>query len=274
MSYQVLALDLDGTTLRDDHTLNPWVIECVQQLAKKYHVMVVTGRHHTAAKPYYEELGIDTPIICCNGVYRYDYASDTVETSMPIPKSLAKDFLSLANQHALRMVMYTESGMAYLQQNPMPYMIPLQRWAMSYPIEKRPNIYQIEDFRHELELATDVWKFVVQGDDDNFHTFMQEPAIVEHFSGSFSGENRVDLAMKGHSKGQALKDYLATLQLDIEQAVAVGDNYNDVSMLSMAGCGVAMLHADEGVKRHADRVTTTDNHGEGLAQLLKQLFPL
>ncbi len=28
MSYQVLALDLDGTTLRDDHTLNPWVIEC------------------------------------------------------------------------------------------------------------------------------------------------------------------------------------------------------------------------------------------------------
>lgn len=80
--------------------------------------------------------------------------------------------------------------------------------------------------------------------------------------------------MKGHSKGQALKDYLATLQLDIEQAVAVGDNYNDVSMLSMAGCGVVMLHADEGVKRHADRVTTTDNHGEGLAQLLKQLFPL
>ncbi|WP_257575668.1 hypothetical protein [Vibrio parahaemolyticus] len=49
-------------------------------------------------------------------MYRYDYASDTVETSMPIPKSLAKDFLSLANQHALRMVMYTESGMAYLQQ--------------------------------------------------------------------------------------------------------------------------------------------------------------
>ncbi len=44
-------------------------------------------------------------------------------------------------------------------------MIPLQRWAMSYPIEKRPNIYQIEDFRHELELATEVWKFVVQGDD-------------------------------------------------------------------------------------------------------------
>lgn len=34
MSYQVLALDLDGTTLRNDHTLNPWVIECVQQLAK------------------------------------------------------------------------------------------------------------------------------------------------------------------------------------------------------------------------------------------------
>lgn len=274
MNYQLLALDLDGTALRNDHNLNPWVRDYVQKIVDKYHVVVVTGRHHTAAKPYYDQLGVTLPIICCNGVYQYNYVNQQVESGTPISPTLANAFLQLAFDYDLKIVMYTDSGMAIWDQDPMPYILPLKQWADSYPIDKRPKIYFVENLVQEQQRAECIWKFVVQGSTDNFNQFLQEELITTHFSGSISGTNRIDLAIKGHSKGRALLDYASNMSLDINRTVAIGDNFNDVSMLSMAGCGVAMLNASEKVQNSADRVTSTDNQGEGLALLLKELFPL
>lgn len=36
-------------------------------------VLIVTGRHHVAIHPFYQTLQLDTPAICCNGTYLYDY---------------------------------------------------------------------------------------------------------------------------------------------------------------------------------------------------------
>lgn len=274
MTYQFLALDLDGTTLQDDHTLNPWVKAYVQKIKHIYPVMIVTGRHHTAAKPYYDELGLTTPIICCNGVYRFDYANNEVETGLPIPHYLAEQFLDLAEQFDLQLVMYTNQGMAFSQHKPIEYMLPLKAWAQSYPQPEQPNIYQIDSFKQELAQSSRIWKFVAQGTAENFQQFLQQPLITEYFEGSLSGENKIDLAMKGHSKGQALQHYLQTLNIDIKQAVTAGDNYNDISMLNAAGIGIAMLHAHSDVQKHAKIICTTDNQGAGLQQLLEQYFPI
>ena len=84
--YKVLALDLDGTVLQDDHTIHPEVKKAIQEVKQYCHVVIVTGRHHTAARPYYYELGLDTPIICCNGTYVYDYQTETVLTQNAIDK--------------------------------------------------------------------------------------------------------------------------------------------------------------------------------------------
>ena len=274
MTYQFLALDLDGTTLQNDHTLHPLVKEYVQKIKHHYPVMIVTGRHHTAAKPYYDELGLTTPIICCNGVYRYDYTNHCVETGIAIPHDLAQSFLALAHQYQLQLVMYTEDGMAFSHHDPIPYMLPLKQWAQSYPIDQRPNIYQVESFEAELNKTNKVWKFVAQGSAKNFQAFLQQPLIEQYFSGSLSGENKIDLAMKGHSKGKALIDYLAAKNIDEKHAVAAGDNYNDISMLSVVGGSIAMQHAHDEVKKHAKIICTTDNQGDGLTQLLKQYFPI
>lgn len=274
MTYQFLALDLDGTTLQNDHTLNPAVKAYVQKIKHHYPVMIVTGRHHTAAKPYYDELELTTPIICCNGVYRYDYANQSVETGIAISHDLAQSFLALAHQYQLQLVMYTEEGMAFSQHNPIPYMLPLKLWAKSYPENQQPNIYQVESFEAELDKTNKVWKFVAQGSPENFQAFLKQPLIEAYFSGSLSGENKIDLAMKGHSKGQALLDYLATQNIDASQTVAAGDNYNDISMLSVAGGSIAMLHAHRDVQKHAKIICATDNQGDGLTQLLKQYFPI
>ena len=79
---KLLALDLDGTVLNSNHSISPHLVETIKQISEIAHVIIVTGRHHVAAQPYYNELGLDTPIICCNGTYIFDYLTDRKSTRL------------------------------------------------------------------------------------------------------------------------------------------------------------------------------------------------
>ena len=104
--HKLLALDLDGTVLNSQHTISQELIDAIKSIAKDTHVVIVTGRHHVAAKPYYEQLGLSTPIICCNGTYIFDYQTNTVLEENAIDKQMAAEFITLSQAHDLKMVMY------------------------------------------------------------------------------------------------------------------------------------------------------------------------
>lgn len=81
MTYQAIAFDLDGTLLNPRAT----ILESSKQAIKKARekgikVFFVTGRHNTAVRPYYAEIGLDTPVVCCNGTYLYDFQHDCIES--------------------------------------------------------------------------------------------------------------------------------------------------------------------------------------------------
>ena len=74
MTTRVIALDLDGTLLTPKKTLLPSSIEALARAREAgYQLIIVTGRHHVAIHPFYQALALDTPAICCNGTYLYDY---------------------------------------------------------------------------------------------------------------------------------------------------------------------------------------------------------
>ncbi|MCR4587378.1 MAG: Cof-type HAD-IIB family hydrolase [Lachnospiraceae bacterium] len=72
-------------------------------------------------------------------------------------------------------------------------------------------------------------------------------------------------------KGNALKRAAQILGIKPEDTYAAGDAENDISMLQAAGCGIAMLNAEESVKKAADIVTTYDNDHDGLADILNSI---
>ena len=56
MSYQAIAFDLDGTLLSSQATILESSKRAIQQArAKGLKVFIVTGRHHTAVRPYYAQ---------------------------------------------------------------------------------------------------------------------------------------------------------------------------------------------------------------------------
>ena len=93
-----------------------------------------------------------------------------------------------------------------------------------------------------------------------------------NFTGEQSWVNRIDFSRRGNTKGARLSEFLAQHQIDPAQVIAIGDNHNDISMLRMAGLGVAMANAEDEVKAVADRITQESNNGQGILDVLQEYF--
>ena len=76
----------------------------------------------------------------------------------------------------------------------------------------------------------------------------------------------MEVTAKHVSKEQALYEIAQHYQVPLEQVMTIGDNFNDLPMLRLAGLGVAMGNAPEAVKAEATVVTQSNNqHGAAKA---------
>ena len=80
----------------------------------------------------------------------------------------------------------------------------------------------------------------------------------------------VEVSAQGADKGAALALLCAHLGIAMEDVCAIGDNGNDIGMLSEAGLGVAMRNAAPAVVAAADVVTEHDNEHEGAARFFQE----
>ncbi len=78
----------------------------------------------------------------------------------------------------------------------------------------------------------------------------------------------LELVPKGIDKAQSLSSLLAKINLTPADMIAFGDGYNDLSMLKLAGMGVAMENAAPEVRADADYVTLS-NEEDGVAAALE-----
>ena len=87
-------------------------------------------------------------------------------------------------------------------------------------------------------------------------------------SSSFNFLN-LEISPRGVTKASALLKLTDKLGIPITHSAAIGDNFNDSHMLSIAGLGIAMGNAPEEVKQAADQVTGTNNEA-GVANAIRR----
>ena len=84
-----------------------------------------------------------------------------------------------------------------------------------------------------------------------------------------SKDNYLEVTAKHVSKEHALLEVAKYYDLPLEQVMTIGDNFNDSPMLALAGLGIAMGNAPEGVKETANLVTAS-NDEHGVAQAIRE----
>ena len=83
--------------------------------------------------------------------------------------------------------------------------------------------------------------------------------------------NSLEMTNAQASKGNALRFLCEYLGIDPEQDCAIGDQGNDISMVSYAGLGVAMGNAVDSLKAEADYIAGS-NDEEGAAAFFEEFF--
>jgi 5-amino-6-(5-phospho-D-ribitylamino)uracil phosphatase len=261
----LIALDIDGTVLRQDGSLGDATVEQVVRLRDLGHeVTLATGRSVATTLPVLQRLGITpTYVVCSNGAItlRRDasdsdgYVREHVETFNP-REVLSAISSSLGDAHY---AVEDETG-AY-------------RFTGEFP-EGALGLTSIKVEFDEL-LNRAATRVVVISPEHAIEEFLSvvEKIGLHKVSYNVGWTAWLDIAPDGVNKSTALERVRALLDIPRTHVVAVGDGRNDIDMLSWAsaeGAGVAMGQSPAELIDVANQVTTSDLD-DGVAAYLAQL---
>ena len=261
----LIALDIDGTVLREDGVINDPVIEQVARIRQLGHeVMLATGRSVAMTLPILERLSI-TPqyVVCSNGAITLKrdpdaptaYSREFVETFDPTEVlTTVRDSLSDAHY-----AVEDESG--------------LYRYTGYFPDGTFGAISEKVGF-DEL-LGHQATRVVVISPEHAIEDFLSvvERMGLHKVSYNVGWTAWLDVAPDGVNKATALERVRELLSVPRSRVLAVGDGRNDIDMLEWAsaeGRGVAMGQAPDEVKAAANEITETDLN-DGVARLFERL---
>ena len=90
------------------------------------------------------------------------------------------------------------------------------------------------------------------------------------FNCFFSNPNYLEFTGIGSTKGEALASLAKDLGVDISETIAMGDSFNDISMVKAAGLGVAVRNAVQPLKDEADYITKATNDEGAVAEVINR----
>ncbi len=269
MSYRVIALDLDGTLLNSEKQILPESIEAIKKAQQQgIHVLIATGRHHSAILPIYRALSLTSPVICCNGAYLYDYQQKTVIEGEPMARHQAEIILDLLQDANIDPLLYADDNMYYCR--PTEHVLRTQKWGQQFAESLRPRFVQVHNMRSVVQQAEYLWKFALcHSDPEKLQQFVELAIQATEVSCEWSWQDQVDIARQGNSKGKRLTRWVTAQGMTMQQVMAFGDNENDISMLEAAGLGIAMGNATLDVKQRA-QLTARNNDSPTIAEMIER----
>lgn len=261
---KLIAIDVDGTLLNDDHQVTPYTAEVLHQVKDKgCEILLATGRGPQNGLPVLTEgLGLDGWMITHNGAVTVDSRTRKVISRFPMKMDEIRRMIDYARGKGIHFDICTD----------------FDQFVENLPddVAQMYGQFGIEPVRVD---SFDGWeesivKFTLFGGDEELSATME--SLVEgypHLNVVRSGIQFIDVFSREASKGNALKQVCEERGISRENVIAFGNYHNDIDMIQYAGLGVAMDNSPDDVKRAADEIAPSNNE-DGVAKTLVRIFRL
>ena len=272
--YKLLATDLDGTLFSSGGTVSEGNRRAIREAVEKgVHFVLCSGRApYEGVSALGESLGLNRPgsyYICCSGALIVDAATLETVAGNFLPKETAARLLSLGEGF------FREMGKAAVRLHTTEKMYAKNRevWDNDLPQRAGKEFLPLpEDVRRvEGEITKLLFLSREEGYAMRFYDRM-EKVLPEGALGYRMPPALAEYVAKEANKGRAVAQLAAILGLSTEETVCVGDGWNDISMLSGKGLGVAVRNAPEEVSCHADVILNRTNDEDAVAAVLERYF--
>ena len=269
MAHKIIAVDLDGTLLNSQSQLSDFTKETIKKVAQKGHkVIITTGRPYRMAHQYYEELGLDTPMINFNGSLTHLPGKKwKFEQSLTVDKSFLIDMVAREEEIEADFIAGEYRKKFYIT-------APDQEIA-------DPRLFGVKNFQPENQFNSDLVtkdpncillqtrvsdKYALA---EEMNSFYKHQLNINTWGGPL---NILECTPKGVHKAFALEYLIDVMNVDRKNLIAFGDEHNDTEMLAFAGTGYAMKNANPALLPFADEQLPLTNEEDGVAHFLRELF--
>lgn len=275
----LFAIDLDGTVLSNSITneIHPKTIKAIKMAKEKGHIVsIITGRPWVSTKEIYEKLGLDTIVGNINGAHIHNPCDP-----------FFIDYIRYVNLNE----------MLYIISDKM-----LKKFTKNYAIEG-PGWVQIKHRDEEIEqifgfnklpkfvegidlnriplkpigVVLDI-DFKQADDEETMNDAMELKRYLDQKYGDLAefnywskGDDNTkifDITALGVSKSKVISLLLRFYDINVKNTVAIGDGFNDISMLKLVEHSVAMANADPIVKEYANIVSPLTNKEGGVGDFI------
>lgn len=258
-AIQLLAVDLDGTTLDHAGQISARVLAAVRAAVERgVRVTIATGRNLPSSRPFAERLGINAPLICQQGGLVYDLARERPLRHLTLPRALSCELLALEREYPdWKAVLYYNNRIFITQADWLDGMQPLIGYA--------PTV--VPDLCAALaEGEADKVLYAVQPEDAPRALQTLRARVGARATVVQSHARFVEVIPLEADKGSALRWLAHYLGVPREAVMAIGDQGNDDTMVAWAGVGVAMGNASPSTQAVADWVAPPiDQDGAAVA---------
>ncbi len=258
MRKRIIFLDVDGTLVEHGHPIQESTKIAVRQAREAGHkVFICTGRAAVDVQPEIRALGFDGEITN-GGAFAHIGDEEIVARTMNpedvhfltdlfesngLPVLIQTHEQTYASARARELMQAYDAAMRVRTGDEnLPPLLPELPDTEGADLTNAAKVLFVSDTPVDFE----------QLQEDMGPRFHLIPGSMPLYQGSSA-----EVIMAGVTKGAAIQKVLDHLGMTPEDAVGVGDSWNDVEMFDLVADAVAMENADEGVKARANHITTS-----------------
>jgi len=282
---KLFVTDLDGTLLNSDHKLSEFSMNAIKTaMDKGIPVCIATGRSYNDILEIISELDVKPYIISSNGASVYNTNGEKMY-SISIPKDQVREIITYLKAQNLEFEV-ADDEYTYITQKGLDILHQELEDVGSVDTKKREELEQdvlglvlsqgnlkvvpdMEVLLDSIESANSVSS--ISAYLNKIHKAMERFTMDKRILTFSSWKYNFEMTSSDTSKGIALKHLCEHLHIELSDVAVIGDNYNDLSMIKIAGIKGAMGNAVENIKSMADFQAPT-NDEDGAAKFLYKLM--
>lgn len=258
--YKLIAMDFDGTLLTSDKKITSYTKETLLKYKEKGYVIVgVTARTLESVKSV-SDINMFNYLILNNGSYTYDVKNSQGIYEGIISKEDYYNITEELKELSARIDFCSASSYYYYKDNTVDKRSFIKNIDNLEEIDEvivrmNINLSNNEQINYVCDLVNSKYEnldcFIMQDSDNTSKWLVINP--------------------KGINKGVTLEKLGQKLKINLNEMIFFGDGPNDIEVIEIVGCGVAMGNALNQIKQKAKSITLSNNE-DGIAVFLDRLF--
>lgn len=239
--YKLVVSGFDGVLIDSEEAISAATILKIDQIRNNGVVFCVsTDRCLKEIVKYNHDFSFIDYIIACGGAYLYDVKKNKTIICKDIASFIVREIINNFSDYKVYGV---SSDKRYLIRN--------FKTSKIYKLEivcgSKKDLKNINDKLKELDLDISFWN-------------------------SKRGRNYiVEITMKSINKCILIEKICSLEKISLNEVVGIGGGKHDASMFKLVGFKVAVMNADDALKKEADMITSSSDDG-GVGHALEQLF--